>query len=401
MVTKPSKMTVATALATDPSADVTEQLVSQIGATLGDHVVDACLLFASAHFEDEIAEIAAGIHDRLSPRTFIGATAESVVSGDQEYEGQPAISLWAACLPDVRIESFHLSQDDLERLNEPQAWHDYLHVTPTERPHFILLGDPFSFNTLQLLDRLEDAYPGRPTLGGMASAGNAPGENILIFEGQPLHHGMCGLALWGNLEIEFVVSQGCRPIGRHHVITDAERNVIRQLGGKPPLMVVTEMLSECTKQEVQLARSGGLLIGRVINEQQSTFAQGDFLIRNPLGFDQRNGALAVNDLVRTGQTVQFHVQDRQSASDDLTALLAQRPPTDVSGALMFTCNGRGMRLFEDRNHDAQAVSQSCGDRPTAGMFCAGEIGPVGGRNFLHGHTASVGFLRPATSDSDD
>ena len=354
-----------------------------------------CLLFASADFRDELEEIAATVSERLDPKAFIGATAESVICDAVEYEHQPAITIWAAHLPGARAAAFHLSQDDLERLEEPEAWHEHLGVDAAARPHFVLLSDPFTLDLLGAVERLEAAYPGRPAIGGVASGGESPGQNVMIFEGQPLHHGLCGVALWGDIEIDTVVSQGCRPIGRHLVITEAERNVIRQLGGKPPLAVVMETLKRCSTRDIELARTGGLLVGRVINEYQGRFRRGDFLIRNPIGFEEKSGAMMINDLVRTGQTIQFQVRDGASADDDLVSMLGASPRSPAVGALLFSCSGRGSRLFKDRHHDAQAVVQACGGQPVAGFFCAGEIGPVGRQNFLHGHTASAGFFRPA------
>jgi small ligand-binding sensory domain FIST len=398
MSTNPDKMVIAAAAAKGAGhADVAERLVSEVLSKLGGQRVDLCLLFASADFRDDLDEIVSKISDRLNPRAFIGTTAESVICGALEYEEEPAITLWAAHLPETRVAAFHLSQDDLDELDEPEAWYEHLGVPAESRPLFMLLCDPFTVNLLEALEQLESAYPGRPAIGGVASAGEAPGENVMIFEGQPLHHGLCGVALSGNIAIDTVVSQGCRPIGRHLVITEAERNVIRRLGGKPPLAVLMEMLKRCTTRDIELARTGGLLIGRVINEYQGHFSRGDFLIRNPVGFEEKSGAMAINDLVRPGQTIQFHVRDAASADDDLVSLLAARPRRTAAGALLFSCSGRGSRLFENRHHDARAVARACGGRPVAGFFCAGEIGPVGHHNFLHGHTASVGFLRPADS----
>lgn len=380
--------------------DAGASLARAITAKLGNRTVELCCLFASAHFEDELDRIVADIYDRLSPRAFIGTTGESVICGETEYEHQPAITLWAGHFPQTRATAFHLSQDELESLDRPAAWHEHLGVDPGQNPTFVLLGDPFSFNPLEMLERLEAAYPGRPAIGGLASAGEAPRQNVLVFDGYSLRHGMCGVALSGNIVIDTVVSQGCRPIGKHLVITEGERNVIRQLGGKPPLAVVIETLKQCSTRDVELAQAGGLLVGRVIDEHQPSFARGDFLIRNPLGFEKDSGAMMINDLVRIGQTIQFHVPDSASADDDLVSLLAARPRAAVAGALLFTCSGRGTRLFKDRHHDARTVAQSCHARPIAGLFCAGEFGPVGRRNFLHGHTASVGFFRPGHAPSE-
>jgi small ligand-binding sensory domain FIST len=368
------------------------ELIERVRHHLGGRSADFCMLLASAHLEDEIEKIADRVFERLEPRALIGTTGEAVISGDCEYEGQAAVTLLAAHLPQAQCISFHLSQDDLERLDSPAALHEHLGVPPGVNPYFILLGDPFSINPLDLLARLEQAYPGRPATGGMASAGERPGQNAMIFEGQTLRQGACGVALWGGVRVDCLVSQGCRPIGRHMVITHGERNVIYALGGRAPRSVVRELLEECPPRDRELARERGLLIGFAINECKGGFGRGDFLIRNPMRFDSRSGALEVNDYVRTGQTVQFHVRDGDSADEDLNSLLLTCPSQPVAGALLFSCNGRGTRLFAHRHHDARAVRQRIGSAPLAGLFCAGEIGPIGRRNFLHGHTASIGFI---------
>ncbi|MGH6960714.1 MAG: FIST signal transduction protein, partial [Dongiaceae bacterium] len=383
-------------------AETARELVAQVTPAEAGRTADLALLFASAHFEDELEKIAAEIHDLLRPRAFIGATGEAVIGGDQEFEHQPAITLWSAHLPGATATSFHLSEDELAGLDTAAGLQEHLGVRAEERPYFVMLGDPYTFSggVMGLLELLAQVYPGRPTIGGMASAAEQPGQNALVFDGQVLRHGLVGVALRGNVRVDTVVSQGCRPIGRHMVITKADRNVIYQLGGRPPLAVVSELLNECPPHDIELARARGLLVGRVINEYQKSFSRGDFLIRNPIGFDSNSGAMAVNDLVRTGQTIQFHVRDGESASEDLSLLLAAARREPAAGALLFSCNGRGTRLFAQRHHDARAVRTSCGGIPLAGFFCAGEIGPVGERNFLHGHTASLGLFRPAEPQGD-
>ncbi len=139
----------------------------------------------------------------------------------------------------------------------------------------------------------------------------------------------------------------------------------------------------------------GVHVGRVLSEYRDKFDRGDFLVRNVIGADPNTGAIAIGDFVRPGQTVQFHVRDEQSADEDLRSLLHAQQSTRSSqsrGALLFTCNGRGTRLFSCPDHDATCVQDELGNIPTAGFFAQGEIGPVGGQNFLHGFTASVALF---------
>lgn len=384
----------ATAVATDPAvAGVAAELARQIATGLGGAAADVTLLFASPHFLESLPQIAAALHETLPTHVLLGVSGENVISGDRELENEPALVAWAARLPAAQVRSFHLSNEDIARLDAPDALPELLGVTPAQQPDFVLLADPFSFDILRFIDSLNRFFPGRSAVGGMASAAAAPGENVLIFEGQALHHGLVGLALTGGSTLEAVVSQGCRPIGRHMVITKAERNIIYQLGGRSTLAVVQELIEECPPRDKELMRRRGLLVGRVINEYQPSFSRGDFLIRNPLGFDASSGAMAVSDLVRVGQTIQFHVRDSAAAHEDLESLLSAAAGEPAAGVLLFSCNGRGTRLFSEPHHDARCASDAFGSPPLAGFFCAGEIGPIGQKNFLHGHTASVGLLR--------
>jgi small ligand-binding sensory domain FIST len=176
------------------------------------------------------------------------------------------------------------------------------------------------------------------------------------------------------------------------VVTRCEANVIHELGGTPPLVRLQEIMQTLSEQEKLQVRPG-LHLGRALSEYQDEFHHGDFLVRNVIGADPKTGAVAIGDYVRAGQTVQFHIRDEVTADDDLRALLAtvgkKTGSPESRGALLFTCNGRGTRLFSSSNHDATCVTEVLGEIPTAGFFAQGEIGPVCNQNFLHGFTASV------------
>lgn len=398
----PEQIVTASAVATMPSSgEVSARLcVRMEAAGLGQGRADLAVLFCSAHYATRLETIADNIMQTLSPGCLVGMSAEAVIQGDIEYENRAGVALWAARLPGAHVRSFHFSQQDIERLETPEAIHDHLAIAPDVHPAFLLLGDPLTINVPVVLERLETAYPERPAIGGMASSGSEPGENVLLFDGQALHHGLSGVALWGDVQIDTLVSQGCRPIGKHTVITQAERNIIRRLGGRPALQVVSDLFESCSDADRELLQHNGLFLGRVINEYQRTFARGDFLIRNTIGFDRDSGAMAVNDYVRTGQTVQFHVRDAAAADEDLESLLSAAHIGGARGALLFCCNSRGTRLFETPNHDAAAVARHTGGVPLAGAFCAGEIGPIGRQNYIHGHAASIAFFSSLVARDD-
>jgi small ligand-binding sensory domain FIST len=356
---------------------------------------DLAVVFFSVHHREHADEVVRVVQERLSPRCLIGCVGEAIVGNDQEIEHGPALSLWAAkWMQPVEMASFHLV---LERTSEGPSllgWPDSLVDAQPKQSAILLLGDPFTLPVDLFLEQINDSHPALPVLGGMASGIRGPGMCRLLCDGAVYDQGGVGVLLQGATGLRSIVSQGCRPIGTHMVITKAEENIIEGLGGKPPLAQLQQLWQELSAEEQNLFQQG-LHIGRVINEYQGTFQRGDFLVRNVLGLDKTSGALAITDRVRVGQTVQFHVRDAATADEDLHALLqrdvgahARRP----AAALLFTCNGRGTRLFPQAHHDVRALRQEAGVIPVAGFFAQGELGPIGGQNFIHGFTASIALF---------
>lgn len=383
-------MTCVSALSTarNTSAAMSE-VVERVAAGLGGTVADVALVFASPHHGDALGRTAADLLDRGLTRHVIGCTGETIVGDGEEVEGRAALVVWAASLPGMTVAT-HRPTIDGGRLT---GWG----LAPPSggaagpRPTAILLADPFSFPVERFLRDLRESDPGVRVVGGMASAAQTPGGNRLVVGGQAYSEGAVSVTLDGLVGPRTVVSQGCRPIGRPLVVTRVEGNVLRDLGRRPAMEVLGEMFEGLPPEDQRLMQQG-LHVGRVINEYQESFQRGDFLVRNVLGADEAGG-LAVTDLVRVGQTVQFHVRDADSAHADLLSMLeaerSARPDAKVEGALLFSCNGRGTRLFSGPNHDAGLVRRVFGPVPVAGFFAMGEIGPVGGQNFVHGFTASI------------
>lgn len=355
---------------------------------------DLVVVLMSAHHGDEAAHVASQLQGAFETDAVIGCTGESIVGVGIEIEMEPAISVWAACLPDTTVLPMHLEFVRTPAGGSIVGWPDDLPDTWPDDSALLLLGDPFSFPPELLLERINEDHPGAPIVGGMASAGSQPDENQLIRGGQAFTEGAVAVFVQGGVSIRTVVSQGCRPIGEHFVITKSERNAIEALGGVPAYEKLLEVFNKLPTRDQQLVQRG-LHVGRVVSEYQDSFEQGDFLIRNVMGVDQDSGAIVIGDFVRPGQTVQFNVRDWETADAELRQLLAAvRDDVDgtVGGALLFTCNGRGTRLFPDPHHDAKAVGDALGQIPLAGFFAAGEIGPIGNTNFLHGFTASIAIF---------
>jgi len=335
------------------------------------------------------------VQSAIRAEHMIGCTGAGIIGTDQELEQKPAVSLLVGELPDVKIRPFYISEKDVEETSGPAYWHFQLEIEPSATPNFLVFVDPFTTRALQLIDGLVEAYPQAPMVGGLASGAQQPGENRLVLDGKVYDEGAVGVSLSGHIALRTVVSQGCRPIGEPLTVTRADKNIVFELGGRPPMKVLQEMLPQLPPRDQKLARSA-LFLGRVINEYQDEFSRGDFLIRNLIGSDPQSGALAVGDLMRTGQTVQFQVRDAETADEDLRHLLTEERRdlggTQPRGALLFSCLGRGEGMYGVAHHDIKAVQESLGPLPVAGFFCNGEIGPIGQRTFIHGFTSVLGLF---------
>ena len=359
------------------------------GGALGGAEVDLAFLFLSPAHLDEAEAAAEAVREELAPRHLLGCVAEGVVARVRELEDGPAAAVWAGALPGAEIECFHAAavqtDDGIAVAGFPEL----------DDPGLVaLLVDPFTFPAGAFLTGLNEEHEQIPLVGGIAVGGQRPGAQALILDEAVHAEGAVGAVVSG-LPVLTVVSQGCRPIGHEAVITRCEDNVVSELAGMPALERLRREIAALSPEEQALA-ARGLLVGLVIDENRPQYETGDFLMRGLLGADEATGALALGDTVRIGQTLRFFVRDAASADADLRQALTDAPRgTRPAGALLFTCNGRGTNMFPEPDHDARLVTEILRTDALAGFFCGGEIGPVGGKSFLHGFTATLAvFLEP-------
>jgi len=379
-----------------------QSLVEQISAQTNGAPLDFGLIFLSSHFTREAAQIVARLRAALPLRALIGCTGEGVIGRDEEIEGRPAITFVAGRLPGVELLPFALQPLDWDSLLADPAQFAPAVGAPRRSKLFVLLADPFSTPLADLLAAFNRGYAGVPIIGGVASGAESRGGNSLILNERLLTAGAVGLALAGALEVDLIVSQGCRPIGQPLTVTSARQNMIYSLEGEPPLRAIQQLIDQLSEVDQALIRQNGLFLGQAIDRQQETLGRGDFLIRGVTGVDRRNGAITLGDSIPAGETVQFHLRDASTALEDLQMMLTPQmfvePPC---GALFFSCNGRGRRLYNRPNVDLSTIQDILGGINLAGFFCAGEIGPVGDKNFLHAYTASLALFRPERSAALD
>jgi small ligand-binding sensory domain FIST len=219
---------------------------------------------------------------------------------------------------------------------------------------------------------------------------------VLYLDDAVHRSGLVGVALSGDVRVDTLVAQGCRPIGEPMFVTRAAENQIYALDGRAPLEVLQQLFERLDRRDRELLRHS-LFVGLVMREKSEVYRRGDFLVRNVAGLDAERGALVVGARVAEGTIVQFHLRDAGTSAEDLEQMLSSLAPEqrqEARGALLFSCLGRGRHLYGRVDHDTDAFRRHLGEVPLGGFFCNGEIGPVHGTTFLHGYTSSFGLFRP-------
>jgi len=372
--------------------EVASAVVPALGAS-----PDLAFVFASEHYRADFERLPALLRERLQPATLLGCSASGVIGDGSEVEQGPALGVTAATLPDVTIDCWHVEADDLRPGTQHNARCSELAQRVVGAPRqFIVLADPFSFPTEQLLRSLEGGFKTCTIAGGLASGGQAPGEVVLFLDDAMHASGALVLGLGGNIEMITAVAQGCRPIGEPMFVSACEGNYLSALDGRPAGEVLNDLYERAGEGDRALMQNS-LFIGITMRPGETQYAQGDFLIRNIAGADAAKGAIQVAADLRENQVVQFHVRDARTSSEDLDNSLARMAAGfgagAPSGALLFSCIGRGRGLYGHPDHDSTAVQSHLGQLPLGGFFCNGEIGPVTGTTFVHGYTSAIAVFR--------
>jgi small ligand-binding sensory domain FIST len=361
------------------------QALAQLGCN-----PSVAFVFASAdygaHLEDFLELIQLHAHAPL----ILGGSASGLVGIGEESESQPGFSLLLLSLPETRLTPLAFNEPQSDDFS-PEDWRKFA-GTGADSDAWIVLLNPAKAAAEPWLKRWSSAFPKVPSLGALLSANDRSDEMFAFLNQKPVEAGVA-LGLKGGFTLHTIVSQGCRPIGEPHAITGLDSNLVRSIGSRDAFEILKESIESLTPQEKARA-AGNIFAGLALNEYVDDFKTGDFLIRSILGADPESGAVALAAAPRLGQTLQFQLRDRHSAHEELLRMLSARTLKNARpvASLVFACGGRGIGLFDTPHHDAVAIQERFGPIPTAGLFCNGEIGPVGGRAFLHGYTAVIGLL---------
>jgi small ligand-binding sensory domain FIST len=353
--------------------------------------VSCGFVFCSADYRENLPDFLEILQLNAHVPILAGCSGSGLIGTAAEAESAQGFTLLLLHLPDTELRPFHFSDRDLPAWEDDAAWRQA--AGPQRMDAWMMLADPSQGITEPLLRAWNDSTGGVPVFGGLGSGG-ADGSDIFVFRDRELlEGGGVLLGFRGGVKIHTLVSQGCRPIGEPLPVTKAEHNVVHTLGSRPAYQVLDEAFQALSEREKKRA-GGNLFAGLAIREDREEFHRGDFLIRNILAADESSGAVALGAFPRVGQTLQYQLRDAGAADEDLRHLAGDLAADRVKpfGSLLFSCGGRGRGMFGAPNHDASVLAEMLGPHPSAGFFCNGEIGPIGGRNFVHGYTASAALF---------
>lgn len=388
----------ASAVDTDNSLRAAvEHAAETVFLGLGRQEPDLAVVFISAEHAAHFDALPALLQREFENVFIFGCCGGGVIGGGREIEDRPAVAITGAVLPGVRLKGTHLDAAQVPPVYaEARAWEDALRITASQQPSFLMLADPFSFEAETYIKGMDRIYPLAPKIGGLASGARAVGGTALYLGNQVYHSGCITLALTGNIDIDMVVSQGCRPIGDPMFVTSAHENLVRELDGRSPRDLLSDLFERLPASDRDLF-SQSLHMGMAMRTDAGEVTSGDFLVRGILGMDPQTGALWVSANVPPNSVVQFHLRDAATSAMDLERALTTYKASHLvapdAGVLLFSCQGRGIGLYGQADHDSNAFRRLVADLPIGGFFCEGEIGPIHNATFLHGYTSAFAVLQ--------
>jgi len=343
----------------------------------------ACVFVAGSAAGDDpdVAEAAlAAASAALGAATTLGCTAGAVHGAPRVAGEGLAVAVWAATLPGARLRAFHL---------EALATGSSLAVVGTPvldgRHVGLLLADPWTFPAGGFVDRSAADLPGLSLVGGLAH-GTRPGAARLLLDRRVLGRGAVGVLLDGPVAAHPLLAPATRPIGAAMTVTAAQGRLLVELAGRPAARALAQAVVDASPRDQALAASG-VLLGVAADEHADGDDPADWVARGPLVPTGR--ALAAEVGVDVGSAVRFLVADPTAGDAALLARLVRHRggQAPAAGALLFTPVSDGTDAATARA--AASVRHGLATDAVAGFAGPGAIGPVAGRNRVHGGGSSV------------
>lgn len=316
---------------------------------------------------DALAEDLQGLLEHLVQATgiahWVGALGIGICATGIEYYEGPAAAVMLAQIPPDGFLVFPSLVNDLDAFDARyQGW------IQSHRPMLGLVhGDPMNPLTEVLVKQLASRTASGFLVGGLASS---RGSAYTIANGVG-QGGVSGVLFGQEVDVITGLTQGCSPIGPRRLVTESRGNVLITLEGRPALDVLKADIGEILARDPM--RIGGLIfVGLPIPGSDT----GDYLVRNLVGIDPKEGLVAMGDLVEPGQELMFCRRDAATAREDLDLMLLGlkgRLSAPPRGGIYCSCLGRGVNLFGPDSAELRQIRDTLGDFPLVGFYASGEV----------------------------
>ncbi|MCH2135048.1 MAG: FIST C-terminal domain-containing protein [Phycisphaerales bacterium] len=352
---------------------------------------DLVLLMTSFQHARVLPEAAVQLRRTLGAGHVLGGTADTVMSDARAPEGRPATSGLALHLPGAGIRVWRSTPRHPLPLSRPNDLPAAVGLDDETRGIFVM-GDPYTTPASRMIPLLASCT-GRPVpiFGGLLSGASQAGGNCVLLDDLTLNEGCVGVSFSG-IEIDVIASEGCKPVGQPHVVTQCDENIIQQLGGRPAIQALQETVESLAERDQELARKG-LVVGQAVDSNKTRFGRGDFELRNVMGVHPEKG-IAIAAIPRVGRTVQFHVRSAKAADEDLRLQLdGQSLSSSPLAVLATSCKARGRAFFGHEAHDGGVLRERLEKPPMWGFHGVGEFGPTGASATVHAQSIVAAMLR--------
>lgn len=334
------------------ASDLADQLRSGGGHTVG-------FLYVTSPLASRLDEIVTKLRRATGIGAWVGTVGHGVCVNDHEHWGTSA----AVAL------SCRFAEGSFQVL-PPMI--DATQATDRTGPRIaaslgIVHGDPRNGQLTDVVSALS-RDSGAFLIGGLTSA---DGSFPQVAGNRVVDGGVSGILLGGHLHLTVGLTQGCSPIGPVHVVTRCEGQIAATLDRQRAYDVMCEDVGIAERADPRpwLANVHAALPVGSSNDA-------DYLVRNLIGIDARQGLVAIAANLKVGDRIMFVRRDAESAAKDLSRMLADleaRVVVPPKAALYYSCVARGPNLFERESHEARAIRDTFGEIPLAGFFGNGEI----------------------------
>ncbi len=352
-------------------------LLANSSGSAADDLVNNCLNqlgsippeanFGFLYINDHLTASAELILEKLKQATnieyWVGTVGIGIIASDTEYYDGPAM---VVMLADFNEADFHMlpnfCTDTAALTGELTDW-----CSANDFNVGLLHADPTNPSSQTILNNLADNIPASFLVGGVSSSHH---QNIQ-FSNQVMYGGISGVVFSQAIPIMTNLTQGCTPIGKRHIVTQCDSNIVHTLDDQPALDILREEVGETIAQDWQ--QLAGTIFAGMVNKNSDL---DDYSIRQIVGIDIDSKLVAIGDYLSHNDEIIFCRRDGNSAIEDMERMLLElksRISSPIKGGIYVSCLGRGREQFGDNSEEARFIHTVLGEFPMAGFFANGEI----------------------------